>query len=413
MFLHSLGNAVMLLMAKFKHMFSKEELDQLRKETKGVSELIHFNNAGSALPPDPVRLATIQYLEEEMTHGGYETKEKYTADFEQAYASIGKFLNAEAREIAIMENATVAWHASFHAIDLKDGDEILISQADYSSYYLSYLHMQREKDIKVRMVPNDEYGQIDVNALDSMIGPRSRVIALGHVPTNSGLVSPAKAVGEVARRHNLIYILDACQSAGQIPLDVKELGCDILSAAGRKYVRGPRGTGFLYVSDRLRDDLIPAVIDLHSAQWTSTNTYQFRNDARKFENWESNYAGIMGLKVAIEYATNVGMDRIWKRTQALGGSLRAAMQAIPGVALHDSGAVKGGIVSFSVAGKSAIEVKAYMRENGVNVSWMDQPSARLELEAKGIDEIVRASVHYYNTEEEISRFAALLEVPKK
>lgn len=394
-------------------MFSQEEINRLRKETKGVANLIHFNNAGSSLPPDPVRLATINFLEEEMTHGGYETKEKYQQVFDDAYSSIARFLNAKAHEIAIMENATVAWHAGFHAIDWKDGDEILISRAAYSSYYLSYLHLRRKVDIKITMIPNDSQGQIDVGALEESIGPKTRVIALGHIPTNSGLVSPAKEVGEVARRHDLIYILDACQSAGQVPLDVETLGCDLLSAAGRKYVRGPRGTGFLYVSDRVRDRLTPAVIDLHSAKWTSTHTYEFRSDARKFENWENSYASIYGLKAAIDYANELGMDRIWERVQYLGRTLREKLVSIPGVAIHDSGAIKGGIVSLSVAGVGAQEVKTYMRKNGVNVSWMDQPSARLELEAKNLPEMVRASVHYYNTEEEIQQFIDLLSDIKK
>ena len=263
------------------------------------------------------------------------------------------------------------------------------------------------------MVRNDEHGQVDLNALEAAIGPKTRVIALGHIPTNSGLVSPAMEVGAVARRHNLIYMLDACQSAGQVPLDVKALGCDLLSATGRKYVRGPRGTGFLYASDRLRDQLTPAVVDLHSAHWTSTHAYEFRADARKFENWESSYANILGLKVAIDYANSLGMDRVWNRIQELGRSLREKLLSIPGVAIHDSGKVKGGIVSFSVAGVGATEVKAYMKKHGVNVSWMDQPSARLELEAKGIPELVRASVHYYNTHSEIEQFIELLKHIKK
>ena len=394
-------------------MFSSEEIDKLRGETKGVASLIHFNNAGSALPPDVVRNAVVNYLEEEMTHGGYETREKYGEAFDGAYTSIATFLNASAQEIAIMENATAAWQAGFHGIDWRDGDEILISRAAYSSYYLSYLHLQRQVDLKVKMVRNDEHGQVDLNALEAAIGPKTRVIALGHIPTNSGLVSPAMEVGAVARRHNLIYMLDACQSAGQVPLDVKALGCDLLSATGRKYVRGPRGTGFLYASDRLRDQLTPAVVDLHSAHWTSTHAYEFRADARKFENWESSYANILGLKVAIDYANSLGMDRVWNRIQELGRSLREKLLSIPGVAIHYSGKVKGGIVSFSVGGVGATEVKAYMKKHGVNVSWMDQPSARLELEAKGIPELVRASVHYYNTHSEIEQFIELLKHIKK
>ena len=387
-------------------MFSLEDVKRFRAETAGVNEVIHLNNAGSSLPPDVVRNALLQYLDEETRLGGYEIHEKYYEEIEGVYGAIAQLINADASEIAVLENATVAWSMAFKAIHFQDGDEILTCQADYSSNYLSYLLLQRSVDIAVRVVPNDEMGQIDTAALDEMISEKTRLISLVHVPTNSGLVSPAEAVGAIAKKHGVLYLLDACQSAGQLPLDVKKIGCDLLSATGRKYLRGPRGTGFLYVNRQVMNQLTPPFIDLHSAEWTATNEYRFRTDARRFENWESNFAGIYGLKKAVDYINAIGMEPIWQRVAHLGKELRQALGAVDKVIVHDIGAVQGGIVTFSMAGYTAVEVKAKMAEKAINISWLATPNARLDMEARGIPELARASVHYYNSEEEIARFVA-------
>lgn len=384
-------------------MFTKQDISRFRAETAGTEKVIHLNNAGSALPPDVVRKSVLNYLEEEMTLGGYETHEKYYSEIEGVYTSLARLINAEPEQIAVLENATAAWHMAFFGIDFKDGDEILACQADYSSNFLSYLHLQEKVNVEVKVVPNDGYGQIDVEALDQMISPKTKLISLVHIPTNSGLVSPAEKVGEVARRHGILYLLDACQSAGQVPFDVQKIGCDMLSATGRKYLRAPRGTGFLYVSHKALEQIRPPFIDLHSAEWTAVHEYRFRSDARKFENWESNFAGVLGLKKAIDYINDIGMEPVWSRVQDLGHYLRKNLASLSKVSVLDEGKVLGGIVSFSVDNYRAEQVKRHLGEKGINVSWMGQPNARLDMETRGIHEIVRASAHYYNTEEEIDR----------
>lgn len=391
-------------------MFTENDIKRFRSETAGVNKVIHLNNAGSSLPADVVRESVLNYLQEEMTCGGYEVHAKYFEEIEGVYDSIARLLNADPGEIAVLENATVAWNAAFQAISFKEGDEIITCQADYSSNYLAYLHLQKKVGVKVKVAPNDEQGQVDVEALDQMVTDATRLISMVHMPTNGGLVSPVEAVGKVARKHNVLYLLDACQSAGQIMLDVKQIGCDMLSATGRKYIRGPRGTGFLYVSDRVKDQLIPAVIDLHSAEWTALNEYRWRDDARKFENWESNFAGILGLKKAVDYALDAGLESIWERVQFLGDMLRRKLETLDKVSVHDVGAVKGGIVSFSVVGYSAAEVKSHLKNHGINVSWLGTANARLDMEARAIKEIVRASVHYFNVEEELDELISKLKL---
>lgn len=387
-------------------MIDAKQLQQLREETDGVKRVIHFNNAGSSLPPNVVRDAMIEYLTEEAELGGYETHTKHFEQLESTYELIAQLIGAQKEEIAIVENATVAWNAAFQSIPFQDGDEIITNQSDYASNYLSYLYHQN--DLTVKVLPSLASGDPDVEALDRFITSKTKLVSITHMPTNGGLVNPAEAIGEVCKKHGVLYLLDACQSVGQYPIDVERIGCDMLSTTGRKYLRAPRGTGFLYVRKGIQDSLRPQWIDLHSAEWTGTHTYDVRNDARKFENWEGNRAALIGLNKALDYLLNIGIKNIWERTQLLGTKLRQGLAEVPSVVLRDIGTVKSGIVSFTHEGLSAEEVKRKLFTSHINVSWNGVPNTLLDMKERGLTEVVRASVHYYNSEEEIEEFLRAL-----
>ena len=258
-------------------------------------------------------------------------------------------------------------------------------------------------------MPSDEAGQLSVEALRGMMDERVKLIAMTHVPTNGGLVNPAAEVGRVAREAGVLYLLDACQSAGQMPLDVGEIGCDMLSATGRKFLRGPRGTGFLYVRREVLEQLEPPFLDLHAAEWVASDRYEVRPDARRFENWETNFAGKVGLGVAVDYALGVGLAAIRDRVYALADNLREGLSAIPGVAVKDLGVERCGIVTFVAESVEAGEIQGSLAEHAINVSVVPPNSTRLDTEARDLGELVRASVHYFNTEEEVDRFCRTLE----
>jgi selenocysteine lyase/cysteine desulfurase len=313
----------------------------------------------------------------------------------------------------VVENATRAFDMAFYAIPFKPGDRILTSVAEYASNVISYYQVAKKTGAVVEVVPNDESGQLSIDALRTMIDERVRLIALSHIPTNGGLVQPVEAIGKVAREAGVLFLLDACQSVGQLPIDVNAIGCDMLSATSRKFLRGPRGVGFLYVRKDLATQLEPPLLDLQAATWTSIDSYEIRPDTRRFENWEANIAGKIGMGVAAEYALEIGVDAGWRRIQSLADSLRARIEVIPGGQVHDLGVNRCGIVSFTIAGHDPDTVMERLAEHRINVRTSTIFSTRFDMTARGVDHLVRASVHYYNTDDELDRMAAVLETMAK
>ncbi|MFI5387728.1 MAG: aminotransferase class V-fold PLP-dependent enzyme [Fimbriimonadales bacterium] len=387
---------------------SSIDIESVRRDTPGCLERAHFNNAGAALMPNQVLEAVIGHLELETQIGGYEAAAAAHDRLEAVYTSAASLLNCDPSEVALTENATRAFNAVLYALPFESGDRILTGKAEYCSNYMAYLHLARTTRIEVVVVPDDEYGQIDVDELKRRINGSVKLIALTHVPTSGGLVNPAAAVGRVAREAGVAFLLDACQSVGQMPIDVQEIGCDFLSTTGRKYLRGPRGTGLLYVKRERINGLHPPMVDVGGADWTRLDSYEFRPDARRFETWEAAHALRLGLGRAIDYAVDIGLEEIWVRVQNLADSLRNQLAGIPAVRQHDLGAVRCGIVSFSVTGVSPDVVKATLARRNVNIELSSVDDTRLDLEERGLSRFLRASVHYYNTHEEVTRLSQLI-----
>jgi selenocysteine lyase/cysteine desulfurase len=358
--------------------------------------------------PKAVHEAVTGHLALERDIGGYEAEEQVQPVLTHFYNAFATLLNVNPEEIAYVENATRAWDMAFYSLPLREGDRVLTHESEYASNYLAYLQLAQRRGIEIDVVPSDASGQMDVNALRRKITVNTRLIALTHVPTQGGLVNPAVEVGQVAREHGLLYLLDACQSVGQLPVDVREIGCHLLSGTGRKFLRGPRGTGFLYVSNEILGQLDPPFIDLHSATWTGADQFEYRPGAKRFENWESYVAGRVGLARAVDYALEIGVDAIEKRNSHLAAGLRTELARIPGVAIHDQGERKCAIVTFRKDGESAPDLVKRLRQQNVNLSTSSVFSAQLDFARRGLDNLARASVHYFNTETEIERFCKLV-----
>lgn len=380
------------------------DIEKVRLDTPSCQNVLHFNNAGSSLMPTPVFTALQHVLRDEYEVGGYEAARRAQGDIQAFYTEFAGLLNAEPSEIAFIENATRAWDMAFYGLHLERGDRVITHGSEYASNYLALLHQSRRLGFEIDLVPSDEFGQIDVDALDNMIGPRTKLIAITHVPTQGGLVNPAAEVGKIAKKHGVLYLLDACQSVGQINVNVAEIGCDILSGTGRKFLRGPRGSGFLYVRKGIIDQIDPPFIDLFSAKWTEANSFKLVDGAKRFENWESFVAGRVALTEAVRYARNIGLTNIEAHVSKLGQSLRDALSEIKGVSVHDLGQKKCGIVTFKKDGTDPFIMADTLRADRINVSTSQMTSARLDLEPRNLKALTRASIHYFNTHDEISRF---------
>lgn len=387
---------------------SEQEIQQYRAETKGAAGLIHFNNAGASLPPDVVLDIVVDYLKEEALCGGYETEAKYQQQLDGTYDLIARLINAGKDEVAIVENASVGWGLVFNGIDFKPGDEIITSEMEYVTNLMGFLNAKKNHGVVFKVVPNDEQGNFSLEALEEMISAKTKLIAITHIPSTAGGMMPINAIGKIARKHNILYLVDACQSAGQIPVDVKEIGCDMLSVTGRKYLRAPRGTGFLFVRKEIQDQLKLILMDSLSAEWVSETDFKPRPDARRFELYEKNRALTLGLSKAVEYTLNIGVDRIWQRVQYLADTLREQLNKIESVTVHDFGAEKCGIITFSVEGLDSAIVKSKLAEQSINVSLAKAISTLIYMNKNHLVSIVRASVHYYNTVEEIEAMCAVL-----
>ncbi|MEV6041657.1 aminotransferase class V-fold PLP-dependent enzyme [Nonomuraea sp. NPDC052116] len=379
------------------------DVARARAQTPGVGHVAHFNNAGSALPSTGVLDTVVGHLRLEAETGGYEAAAQAADRLAAVHTSAARLLNCAPDEIALVDSATRGWDLAFYAVPWQAGDRILTSKAEYASNFIAYLQVAERFGVQVDVVPNDGLGQISVEALREMIDERVRLISITHIPTNGGLVNPAAEVGKVAAEVGALFLLDACQSVGQLPIDVEVIGCDLLSTTGRKYLRAPRGTGLLYVRRSALDRLDPPFLDLHGARWVGPSRYEVQPGARRFENWEYGVAARLGLGAALDEALAWGPENIRDRVYALADHLRGRLAELPGCRVRDQGAERCGIVTFTLDGEPAEQIKGRLAGRSINVSVSRAPSTLLDMTDRGLPSVVRASVHYYNTEEEMDR----------
>lgn len=389
---------------------------QLRADTPGVEHLIHFNNAGAALMPEPVIDVMTRHLQFEARLGGYEAAGQQSLELENVYGAIGRLINAAPNEIAVIENATRAWDMAFYSLPLRPGDVVLTSTTEYAGNFIPYLQLKKQRGIEIRVIPNDEQGQVSLGALQDMLGDdRVALVSLPVIATNGGPVQPIEQIGALARDAGVLFLLDACQGVGQMPIDVRKIGCHLLAATSRKYLRGPRGMGFLYVEKSLCQNLEPAFLDLHAASLLTPDTFKIRDDARRFENWECNVAAKLGLGTAVAYALAQGIEPMWQRIQHLASHLRHRLAEVPGITLQDRGTLTSGIVTFTRQDSSAAGVQQWLarQDKRINVSTSTFRSTLLDMQQRGLQEVSRASVHAYNTEGEIDTLIeALMRMPR-
>ncbi len=377
------------------------DLGAVRADTPGVSHVVHFNNAGSSLPPAPVLDATHAYLDLEATTGGYEAAAQEAEALDRVYSAGAELLGCDPTELAFVTGAATGWWRSFEAVPLQAGDRVLISTSEYQANMFGFLQA-KARGVEIEVLPTTPSGEIDLDALAAKLDDRVKLVAVTQIAMTNGMVQPVQEIGHIVSDSSAMYLLDSCQAVGQMQVDVADLKCDFLSFTGRKFMRGPRGTGLLYVRSSVMDQLNPpSYIDGRSAAWETPDSYRLQDTAMRFEMGEVSYAAKAGFGVAIEYANAVGMPAIERRVVELAASMRSGLAAIDGVQVHDQGQRQSGIVTFTVNGHDPFDVSSKLRVQTINTSVVPHQMAQLDLAGRGIDAVVRAGVHYYNSTDEI------------
>ncbi len=379
-------------------------IEALRAQTPGTQTTVHFNHAGASLPSAATLQAIQAHLQREATQGPMEAGVASRELTEKARALAARLLNADPAEVALTGGNSPGWGAAFAALEpWLPGDRILVGRHEWGGN-LAVMRLKAQRaGATLETIPSDDSGCVDAQALEAMLDERVRLIALTWLPANGGLINPAAAVGSVARRHGIPYFVDAAQAVGQLPVDVAQIGCDVLSGAGRKALRGPRGTGLLYVRRGFLDRLTPAFVDTHSAPLGADGEPVLRPDAARLESAEASLALRCGLANALQEALDIGLPAIRARIDATAESLRAELAAIPGITVLDQGQERSGLVSFNVAGQDAVSVQRAMAAQGITIGSNGVPYTPLDMQARGLTQIARASVSYLTNDAEIDR----------
>ncbi|HWK02505.1 MAG TPA: aminotransferase class V-fold PLP-dependent enzyme [Puia sp.] len=382
--------------------FSNEEVAFYRKDTEGCAHVNHLNNAGASLMPRPVVAAIQDHITLESEIGGYEAAEFKEAAINAFYHSAATMLNCQPANIVFTANATDAFCRAISSIVFEKDDVILTTNEDYISNQITYLVFEKRYGVKLVRAASLPSGGVDLTDFEKCIVQyRPKLVAVTHIPTNSGLIQPVAAIGALCEKYKALYLIDACQSAGQLPLDVQELRCDFMSITSRKFLRGPRGAGFLYVSDKiLAGGYEPLFIDMRGADWTAENSYVPVKDGKRFEGWEFAHALVLGTGAAIDYYLQVGPAKVAAQVKYLAAYLRAALGKIGGVTVHDKGPELGALVTFHLKGGEPEAIKKYLLQKKINVVTSYRRFAVLDYAAKQVDWTIRVSPHYFNTIEE-------------
>ncbi len=380
------------------------DLMSLRRDAFIGKGRVHLDSAGSSLMPTPVISAMQEHMMLEQQVGGYVAAERVTDRIEGVYALLARCFGGSANDYALASSAVDAWTKLFYSIDISASDNIVTSFNEYCSNYVAYLHHARRLGFEIRVARAGEDGKLDLQHLESLIDNKTALISITHVPSSSGQINPVKEVGVIAKRHSVPYLLDICQSVGQVPVNVEEIGCDMATATARKFLRGPRGVGFLYISPEMQDWLNPLVVTNQSAAWTGANQYEMRTDARVFEAWERSVMTQLGFGAALDYFLDYGGDKLCAQTQAVADWLRTELSKRDDIIMNCPNDASAAIITFNKVGMDAGALKVAMEEKGVAIQVASVVHTRLDLEERGIDTTARVSPHYFHDHDDMQQF---------
>lgn len=368
----------------------------------------YLNNAGAGELSNITLNAMIDYYQYEQKVGAYQAAKDKKDIIDMFYTNVAKLINADdVGEIAFVDNASRGWNLAIRGIELSKNDVIVTLSTEFGTNLITIYDHAMKSGASVRVIPCTDKGKVDIQLLEKVLSEYRgvKVIAISHAVAHGSIVNPVEQIGVLARKYGALYIVDACQSVGQITVDVKEIDCDVLVASGRKWLCGPRGTGFMYI--RNKTNIRPTQLDLASADLILNDDYsvtgvKIRQDAKRFEIWERNIASQIGLATAIDIILNVGLDEISRKIKCFSTEIRNAISKNPKLILIGSEESSSGIVGF-ITKKSDVEksILDSFVKNGLTISTMSDWDCPLDFPKNGVKTIFRLSPHYYTNIETI------------
>lgn len=389
-------------------MFTSEDLNLVRQDTPGLSSRVHLDNCGSSLMPRPVIDVMKAFLDSEMHLGGYVAQEQHSATLSAVYTSLASLFGGQKTDYALTGGAVDAWSRAFYSIPLGSNDNIVTMYNEYCSNYVSCLQRAKNEGVEVRVARPDASGKLDLNHLSKLIDDNTKIVSITHVPSSSGQVADVAAIATIAKKYGAIYLLDACQSVGQMPVNFERIGCDIATATSRKFLRGPRGVGFMYINEATRRRIEPAMLTNQSAAWSKDNEYELLGDATMFEMWERSCLNQLGFGAALKYLLDFGADKLMGQTQEVAASLRQAIYTQSGIVPVCQPDANAAIITFNKEGRVAADIRAELAKRDITVQVSSVFHTRLDLGARNIQSAIRVSPHYYNSLAEFDQFLTAL-----
>lgn len=384
---------------------------EIREDLVDYGNKLFFNSAGASLMPRSVTEKITKYLHREERFGGYKVAEQQAEEIAEFHQQVVQLIGCPTRNVTFAQSASAAYMQALSSIPLYAKDVIITSEVDYTSNFLRFLSLHKKRGVVFKIIKSLPNGDLDITHFRQLIEQYPvKLVAVTHIPTNSGLVQDVATIGEICAAENLIFLLDSCQSIGQMDVNLKDIKCDFLTATGRKFLRGPRGTGFLYVSDRILDKgYAPLLLDGGNATWTGNDTYELMDSAERFGNWEKPYAMLTGLTEALRYLNAIGIKNIEKQNNVIMKRLRNNLSAIPSVTCYDLGTETSNIFTFRKEGKTLEETQHCFSKKNVYYGVSQKNQGQIDFNKKGVDWVVRLSPHYFNTKEEIDSISEIIE----
>ncbi|MFZ0710703.1 MAG: SufS family cysteine desulfurase [Terrimicrobiaceae bacterium] len=381
-------------------------------QTVNGHPLIYFDNAATSQKPRAVIDTLTQFYERDNSNvhrGLHELSNRATAAYEESRKRLATYLGAEAESIVFTRGTTESINLvvrSWGDSNVGKGDIILLTEMEHHSNLVPWQLLARRKEATLRFVPITPDGLLDLETLDDLLDGPVKIFSFTHISNTLGTINPVPELCARARRVGVTTLVDAAQSAGHRPLDVREIGCDFLALSGHKMC-GPTGAGVLYG----RKEILEAMEPFHgggemivSVAFTES---EFKPPPYRFEAGTPAIAQAIGLGASAGYLDKIGRQRIFEHDQALALQASALIGEIPGVRIFGPREARGGLVSFVMEAAHAHDVVSMADQYGLALRGGHHCTQPL-LRKLGVPATARASFYFYNTSEEVVRMAEIL-----